>query len=81
MKDHARYVMAKKTAAITSSEVVSVRPRGRPRAATVMSRPFSSRIRDDHAERLAEIAAETGKPQTRLLEEALTLYFQSLRKR
>jgi predicted transcriptional regulator len=47
----------------------------------VERRPFSSRLREDYADRLLELAAETGKPQTRLLEEALALYFQQLKKR
>lgn len=54
------------------------RPRGRPRTQHVPYRPFSSRVREDYLERLLRLAATTGKPQTRLLEEALTQYFERL---
>jgi hypothetical protein len=57
------------------------RPRGRPQTLEVARRPFSSRLREDYLARLVELAAATGKPQTRLLEEALELYFQQLQKR
>lgn len=37
-------------------------------------RPFSSRLRVDYDDRLTELTKQTGKPKTRLLEEAFELY-------
>lgn len=48
--------------------------RGRPRTLEVPMRPFSSRLRTDYDDRLTELTRATGKPKTRLLEEAFELY-------
>jgi predicted DNA-binding protein len=39
-------------------------------------RPFSSRLRTDYDDRLTEMTRATGKPKTRLLEEAFELYLE-----
>lgn len=63
---------------MATRKATSRRPRGRPKKLLVPNRQFSSRLREDFLERLARMSAATGKPQTRLLEEALTQYFESL---
>jgi predicted DNA-binding protein len=52
-------------------------PRGRPRTREIPMRSFSSRLREDYDERLTELTRLTGKPKTRLLEEAFELYLDS----
>lgn len=48
--------------------------RGRPKILEMPTSAFSSRLRDDYAERLTEMTRVSGKPKTRLLEEAVEMY-------
>jgi hypothetical protein len=52
---------------------------GRKPVYEVAMQPFSSRISQDRAEEIADLARETGKPITRLLDEALTLLLRQYR--
>lgn len=61
----------------TKNGRASNRGRGRPKTKTVEMIAFSSRIRVDQDQQLAEITAETGIPRTRLLEDALAMFLEN----
>ena len=74
LKDITLLPMAKKTR--VAAEEARSAPRGRPRTLEMPMRPFSSRLRTDYDDRLTELTRSTGKPKTRLLEEAFELYLE-----
>jgi predicted DNA-binding protein len=65
--------VAKKTKGMEAESARNA-ARGRPRTLELPMRSFSSRLRIDYDERLTELTTLTGKPKTRLLEEAFELY-------
>ena len=64
-----------KAVAAKKEQATGKRQRGRPKGENDWI-AFSSRIRVDHDQQLAEISTRTGLPRTRLLEDAITMLLE-----